>query len=397
MDHPPRTVRVRSSGRALRDSLTAYLFVAPSLAVIGVFGIFPVFFTLYVSLFKWRPGGKVAFLGLGNYAEIFGANVLPLLAVLASIAGFVLAALLIRRRRSRAGGGLLAGGLVVLLASLAALAFFLPALVAGGDVEIFDALRVTIWYSIGTVPLQLAAGMLLAVALSRRLRGQQAFRVVFLLPYISPAVASAAVFELLFSLRPDSFANQLLLLFGGKPLQWLQEPKGIIPLLFGSAPHAAAGSGVVPSYWLQWAQGPSLAMVSIIIYSLWVFIGYYALIYLNGLSAIPRQLYEAAEVDGAGKIRSFFSITVPLLSPTTYFLTLLGVIGTFKAFAHIYVLRHPAASGTVDPLSVSIFFTFFRKARLGYASAMSILLFVIVVGLAILQQRTLEKGVSYGD
>jgi multiple sugar transport system permease protein len=397
MDHPPRTVRVRSSGRALRDSLTAYLFVAPSLAVIGVFGIFPVFFTLYVSLFKWRPGGKVSFLGLGNYAEIFGANVLPLLAVLASIAGFVLAALLIGRRRSRSGGVLLAGGLVVLLASLAALAFFLPALVAGGDVEIFDALRVTIWYSIGTVPLQLAAGMLLAVALSRRLRGQQAFRVVFLLPYISPAVASAAVFELLFSLRPDSFANQLLLLFGGKPLQWLQEPKGIIPLLFGSAPRAAAGSGVVPSYWLQWAQGPSLAMVSIIIYSLWVFIGYYALIYLNGLSAIPRQLYEAAEVDGAGKIRSFFSITVPLLSPTTYFLTLLGVIGTFKAFAHIYVLRHPAASGTVDPLSVSIFFTFFRKARLGYASAMSILLFVIVVGLAILQQRTLEKGVSYGD
>lgn len=396
MDHPPRTVRVRSSGRTLRDSLTAYLFLVPSLAVIGVFGIFPVFFTLYVSLFKWRPGGKVAFLGLGNYAEIFGANALPLLAVLASIAGFVLAGLLVRRRRSRAGGFPLAAGLVVLVASLAALAFSLPALVAGGDKEVFDALRVTIWYSIGTVPLQLAAGMLLAVALTRRIRGQQAFRVVFLLPYISPAVASAAVFELLFSLRPDSFANQLLLLFGGKPLQWLQEPKGIIALLLGSFPRPA-GARVVPSYWLQWAQGPSLALVSIIFYSLWVFIGYYALIYINGLSSIPRQLYEAAEVDGAGRIRSFFSITVPLLSPTTYFLTLLGVIGTFKAFTHIYVLRHPAASGTVDPLSVSIFFTFFRKARLGYASAMSILLFAIVVGLTILQQRTLEKGVSYGD
>jgi multiple sugar transport system permease protein len=388
MDHPSRKVRAR------HDSLTAYLFIVPSLAVICVFGIFPVFFTLYVSLFKWRPGGKVAFLGLGNYAEIFGANVIPLLAVLASIAGFILAGL--RRRRSRAGGFCLAAGLVVLVASLAALAFFLPALVAGGDKEIFDALRVTILYSIGTVPLQLVAGMLLAVALTRRIRGQQAFRVVYLLPYISPAVASAAVFELLFSLRPDSFANQLLLLFGGKPLQWLQEPKGIIPLLFGSIPRAA-GAGVVPSYWLQWAQGPSLALVSIIFYSLWVFIGYYALIYLNGLSAIPRQLYEAAEVDGAGRIRSFFSITIPLLSPTTYFLTLLGVIGTFKAFTHIYVLRHPAASGTVDPLSVSIFFTFFRKARLGYASAMSILLFAIVVGLTILQQRTLQKGVSYGD
>ena len=396
MSTPSRTVRLRSSGRAVHDTLTAYLFIVPSLAVIGVFGIFPLFFTLYVSLFKWRPGGKVAFLGLGNYAEIFGTDALPLLAVLASIAGFLLAGLLIRRRRSRAGGLLLAAGLILLAASLVALALFLPALVARGDKEIFDALRVTVWYSIGTVPLQLAAGMLLAVALSRKMRGQQAFRVVYLLPYISPAVASAAVFELLFSLRPDSFANQLLLLFGGKPLQWLQEPKGIIPLIFGAVPRAA-GVGVVPSYWLQWAQGPSLALVSIIFYSLWVFIGYYALIYLNGLSAIPRQLYEAAEVDGAGRIRRFFSITVPLLSPTTYFLTLLGVIGTFKAFTHIYVLRHPAASGTVDPLSVSIFFTFFRKARLGYASAMSILLFAIVVGLAILQQRTLEKGVSYGD
>ena len=396
MNTPPRTHRARPTGRRLHDTLAAYLFISPAMLVIGVFGIFPVFFTLYISLFKWRPGGRVSFLGLGNYAEIFGASVVPLLAVLASIAGLVAAGLLIGRRRARGGPILLASGLVLLAASLAGLVISLPLLVSGGDKEIFDALRVTIWYSIGTVPLQLAAGMLLAVLLTRRVRGRQAFRVVFLLPYIAPAVASAAVFELLFSLRPDSFANQVLLLFGAKPLQWLQEPKGIIPLIFGAAP-ALPGAGVIPRYWMQWGQGPSLALVSIIVYSLWVFIGYYALIYLNGLSAIPRQLYEAAEVDGASRLRSFFSITIPLLSPTTYFLTLLGVIGTFKAFTHIYVLRHPAASGTVDPLSVSIFFTFFRKARLGYASAISILLFAIVVGLTILQQRTLEKGVTYGD
>jgi multiple sugar transport system permease protein len=396
MSTPPRSHGVRSTSRRLRDTLAAYLFISPAMLIIGLFGIFPVFFTVYVSLFKWRPGGRVAFLGLGNYAEIFGPSVLPLLAVLASIGGLVAAGLLIRRRHARGGPVLLAGGLLVLAASLAGLVVALPHLASGGDKEVFDALRVTIWYSVGTVPLQLVAGMLLAVALTRRIRGRQAFRVVFLLPYIAPAVASAAVFELLFSLRPDSFANQILLLFGGRPLQWLQEPKGIIPLIFGSAP-ATSGAEVITRYWMQWGQGPSLALLSIIIYSLWVFVGYYALIYLNGLSTIPRQLYEAAEVDGASRLRSFFSITVPLLSPTTYFLTLLGVIGTFKAFTHIYVLRHPAASGTVDPLSVSIFFTFFRKARLGYASAMSILLFAIVVGLTVLQQRTLEKGVTYGD
>jgi multiple sugar transport system permease protein len=113
--------------------------------------------------------------------------------------------------------------------------------------------------------------------------------------------------------------------------------------------------------------------------------------------AIPRQLYEAAEVDGAGKARRFFSITIPLLSPTTYFLTLLGVIGTFKAFTQLYVLRSPAAAASTDSISVEVFFTFFRKARLGYAAAISILLFLLVLGLTLVQQRTLERGVSYGD
>ena len=146
-----------------------------------------------------------------------------------------------------------------------------------------------------------------------------------------------------------------------------------------------------------WAAGPSLALVAIVLYSWWVFVGYYALIYINGLSAIPRQLYEAAQVDGAGRLRSFFSITLPLLSPTTYFLSLLGVIGTFKAFTHLYVLRSAAASGTVDPLSVTIFFTAFRKGNMGYASAVSILLFILVLGLSIAQQRSTESAVTYGD
>ncbi len=132
-------------------------------------------------------------------------------------------------------------------------------------------------------------------------------------------------------------------------------------------------------------------------YSWWVFIGYYALIYINGLGAIPRQLYEAAEVDGASRTRSFFSITLPLLSPTTYFLSLLGVIGTFKAFTQLYVLRSTAAAGTVDPVSVLIFFTAFRKGNMGYASSIAILLFLIVLGLTLVQQRAAERRVTYGD
>lgn len=401
---PARTRSTAADGAPVRRTLrrraaehaTAYLFIAPAVALIGLFGLFPAVFTIYVSLFKYRGKPEGAFIGLANYAELFGENVWHLAAVVASIAGMALGAWLLGLRR-RFGPAALAAGLALLAAGGVGLAIALPYLAAQGDYEVFDSLRVTIWYSIGTVPVQLAAGMVLAVFLHRKMRGSQLFRVIYLMPYVAPAIATAAVFEQLFSLRPDSFANQILKLFGGKPLQWLQEAEGLIPLLFGSGALPATAAGTVGAYWLKWAAGPSLALSAVIIYSWWVFIGYYALIYLNGLSAIPRQLYEAAEVDGAGGVRSFFSITLPLLSPSTYFLSLLGIIGTFKAFTHIYVLRNAAAQGTTDPISILIFFTLYRKARMSYASAMSILLFAIMMGLTIVQQRMGERRVTYGD
>ena len=387
--------RRRFPGHTLRDTLTAYAFVGSSALIIAVFGLFPVFFTLYVSLFRWRLA-RGRFTGLDNFAVLFGGSPSALAALAAAAAGLVLAAVLLRAGRnagSRAGTW---GGVVLLAASLAGVAVFLPVIAAHGDREVFDALRVTIWYCVCTVPPQMAAGLLVAVLLTRRMRGKQTFRVIALLPYIAPTVATAAIFELLFSLRPDSLANQVVGLFGAAPLQWLQEPRGVVALAFGTG-LTEQTAGAAAAYWAEWAQGPSLALASIVFYSWWVFIGYYALIYMTGLGAIPRQIHEAAEVDGAGPVRRFFSITLPLLSPTTYFLSLLGVIGTFKAFTHLYVLRSPAASGTVDPISVLIFFTAFRKGNLGYASAVSVLLFLIVLGLTFVQQRTGERRISYGD
>ncbi|MGO9411150.1 MAG: carbohydrate ABC transporter permease [Spirochaetia bacterium] len=391
----PGGTRGRVRAWRARDALSAYLFISPSALIITVFGIFPLFFTFAISLFKWRLT-RGSFLGLGNYESLFGASLAPLLALVASIGGIVVAAFLLRQTAASGLGLRRAGALVLLAASLGGLFFSLPVLASQGDGEVFDSLRVTIWYTVLTVPVQLVLGLSVALLLTRKVRGRQAFRVMFLLPYIAPTVATAAVFELLFSLRPDSFANQLIGLLGARPLQWLQEPRGIIPLIFGMGQQPPSAA-VISSYWMAWARGPSLALVSIVFFSWWVFVGYYALIYINGLGSIPRQLYEAAEVDGAGKVRTFFSVTVPLLSPTTYFLTLLGVIGTFKAFTHLYVLRTAAAAGTADPISIEIFFTFFRKAQLGYASAISIILFLTVLGLTLIQQRTFERRVSYGD
>ncbi|MGO9310665.1 MAG: carbohydrate ABC transporter permease [Spirochaetia bacterium] len=387
--------RRRFPGRAFRDTLTAYAFLGPSALLIAVFGVFPVIFTVFVSLFRWRLA-RGRFSGLENYVTLFGGNPAYLAALAGSLAALVLAAALLRTGRQDDRRGAAYGGAALLAGSLVGIAVFLPYLAARGDSEVFDALRVTIWYCLCTVPPQMAAGLLLAVLITRTRRGKQAFRVIYLLPYIAPTVATAAIFELLFSLRPDSFANQVVGLLGAAPLQWLQEPRGIIALALGRGLAESSG-GVVGAYWGEWAQGPSLALASIVLYSWWVFVGYYALVYMTGLGAIPRQIHEAAEVDGAGAVRRFFSITLPLLSPTTYFLSLLGVIGTFKAFTHLYVLRSPSASGTVDPISVMIFFTAFRKGNLGYASAVGVFLFLIVLGLTLAQQRATARNISYGD
>ncbi|UCG00098.1 MAG: sugar ABC transporter permease [Spirochaetaceae bacterium] len=390
------SVRARRRGRRNRngsENLTGYLFVFPSVLLITVFGIFPVFFTVYVSLHKWRIK-RGRFIGLANYGEMFGSP-LYLLLVIFALVGIAVAMYLLGKARANRGALPTGSGVFLLLICVAAVAVLLPYLAEAGDDEMFASLRVTIWYSLGTVPVQLALGLLLASFLYQKIPAKQAFRVIYLLPYIVPSVASAAVFERLFSLKPESFANQVLALFGRPPAQWLLEPKGIFFLLSGER-MAAVSQSIIANYWLSWAHGPSLALVSIMFFNWWVFVGYNALIYTNGLANIPRQLYEAAEVDGAGRLAVFFKITLPMLSPSTYFLTLLGIIGTFKAFAHIYVLRHPAARGEVDPMSVQIFFTFFRKSRFGYAAAISLLLFAIVLILTLVQRRIMKERVHYG-
>jgi multiple sugar transport system permease protein len=185
----------------------------------------------------------------------------------------------------------------------------------------------------------------------------------------------------------------MLAFFGAHPLQWLREYKGIFEMLFGLA--SAKGAGRVAEYWSTWAGGPSLSLVSIMIYNYWVYVGYYALIYANALAAVPRQLYEAAALDGAKPWTVLRRITLPLVSPSTYFLSILGIIGTFKSFNSIYVLRDPATGGVTDPMSVYIFFQFFHGGRFGYAAALSMVLLAIVAGLTIIQRRSMEKRVFF--
>lgn len=288
-------------------------------------------------------------------------------------------------RQSNTSTLLRMGAAAMLLVGAWVLIAELPRIIAAGDKDWWVGLQATVWYSVITVPVQLAIALLLAILLFQNIRGKAFFRMVYFIPYIAPFVGTAAVFRIIFSNRPSALFNSTLTALGGSPLQWLNEPTGIFQLLLGS-------SVTLPT----WAAGPSLALVVIMVYGVWSYVGFNVVIFLAGLGNVPRALYEAAAIDGADRWAQFRSVTLPLLSPTIYFLTLLSVIGTFKAFNHIYVLRTAGALGTTDTASVVIFEAFKRDTRYGYASALAILLLLIILLLTYVNNRIAEKRVFYG-
>ncbi|MEZ4732394.1 MAG: sugar ABC transporter permease [Caldilineaceae bacterium] len=288
-------------------------------------------------------------------------------------------------RQSNLSTFLRLGAAAMLLVGAWVLIGELPRIIAEGDKDWWVGLQATVWYSLGTVPTQLSIALVLAVLLFQDIRGKTFFRMVYFIPYIAPFVGTAAVFRIIFSNRPTALFNSTLSALGADPLQWLNEPAGVFQLLLGP-------SVTLPS----WVAGPSLALVVIMIYGVWSYVGFNAVIFLAGLGNIPRALYEAAAIDGANRWEQFRHITLPMLSPTIYFLTLWSVIGTFKAFNHIYVLRTAAALGTTDTASVVIFQAFKRDTRIGYASALAILLLLIILMLTYVNNRIASKRVFYG-
>ncbi|MCC6629070.1 MAG: sugar ABC transporter permease [Chloroflexi bacterium] len=252
------------------------------------------------------------------------------------------------------------------------------------DPEMWQALLVTATYSLLAVPLQLGLGLVIAYLLFQKVRGREAMRVMSFLPYVTPTVAAAAVWSYLYS--PDKgLFNDILDLFGIQGPRWLGEATGIFQLM-------ARGAGVtLPA----WAAGPSLALVSLVIFTTWAFVGYSITIFLAGLGNIPGQLYDAARVDGASGWAVFRNITLPLLSPTTYFLLVIAVIGTFKAFNHIYVMTLGGPGSATTTMSIYIFKQLFEFNRYGYSAALSVLLFLVILALTIVQNRIAASRVVY--
>jgi len=259
------------------------------------------------------------------------------------------------------------------------------------DVEFWQSLGVTIWFVLGTVPTSLVLGLIVAVLLFQNIRGRGIFRTLYFLPNITSVVAAAVVWGWIFNTQYGVF-NYFLELVGLPALRWLQEPRGLFELM------AEPLGMTLPS----WASGPSLALCAITIMTIWSSVGFNMIIFLAGLGNIPRELYEAARMDGATEWEVFRRITLPLLSPTTFFLLIISVIRAFQAFNQIYTMtiRNGPAGGplnTTRTVTVYIINTAFLggNPKIGYASAAAFILFFIILGLTVLQFRTAEGRVYY--
>lgn len=229
------------------------------------------------------------------------------------------------------------------------------------DKTFFKALYNTITYTIGIVPLTLVASLALALLLNQKVRARNFFRTVSFFPYVASLVAVAAVWNFLFSpfMGP---VNSILNTITGIPFEQL--PK--------------------------WSASKDWAMFTAVFFSIWKNMGYYMVIYLAGLQGVNPELYEAASLDGASSWQRFWNVTIPQLAPTTFFTTMILIISSFKVYDVFVMLFAGGDNQLTDSTRVlvyQIYNTAFRSLKYGYASAQAIILFVLVLGITLIQFR----------
>jgi lactose/L-arabinose transport system permease protein len=269
------------------------LFVSPFFLLFAVFFLYPIAFSLWLSLHDTRGIAELRFTGLENFARLF--------------------------RDAQFWGSMLNAAILFVI----------------------------------YVPIMTAAAVVIASVLnSGFLRLQGVWRSLIFLPHITSMVAAGYTFRLLLD-KDSGYVNAALGLFGASPIAWLDE-----------------------TWW---------ARISIGLLMIWAWLGYNTVIMLAGLQTIPRELVEAAKVDGANRVQAFLRITVPLLKPVIVFAVTLSIIGTFSMFAEPYVLTRGGPARATETPVMQIFATTFEELRYGYAAAMAYVYFAIVVAVTVLQ------------
>ena len=230
------------------------------------------------------------------------------------------------------------------------------------DPTVLGALGHTLLFIAGYLPAVVALALGLALLLNRKLKGRVVFRAVYFVPVVTSWVAVSLIWK------------------------WLLNPQyGLIN--YGLALVGIKGPG--------WLFDPSWAMAGIVLTSIWKDVGFVAVIYLAGLQDIPENLYEAASLDGATPWQRFWTITLPMLAPTTFFVTTISLISSFQVFDQVWIMTGGGPAGATSVMVEQIYKNAFSYYKMGYASAISWVLFALIFIVTLAQnfaQRRLDRA-----
>jgi multiple sugar transport system permease protein len=301
----PQRTGWRETLRQVRKNWTAYLFLSPWVIIFCIFTLYSVSFSFYLSFHEWNAlEPDKPFVGLENYIKLFR------------------------------------------------------------DDRFYQALWNTVLFTGFGVPLGMISGLLVALLLNTKVRGQGLYRTLYYIPVITPLVVSAVIWKWIYQ-GDYGLLNYYLLKFG------------------------------LISEKLLWLSDPDLAMPALIVMGVWGGTGGVMVLYLAGLQSIPEELYDAAKVDGASGLQRLLHITVPLLAPTTFFVLITSVIGSFQSFAHIYIMTGGGPLRRTTVIGYYLYEKGFRHFEMGYASAMAYVLFGIIFVFTLLQMRFTRGDVEY--
>ncbi|MFQ7312046.1 MAG: carbohydrate ABC transporter permease [Sellimonas sp.] len=231
--------------------------------------------------------------------------------------------------------------------------------------DLLLALKNTFLYAIITVPIGLIISLVLASFLNSKIKGKGIYRTIYFLPSVTMAAAVALVWKLIFN-GDYGILNEILGVFGVEGQSWL--------------------------------TNPDTALYCVMMVGIWSGAGYNMIILLAGMQGVSKSYYEAAEIDGAGPVQRFFKITIPLVSPTIFFVTITGLIGAFQVFDTLYMMidmdKNPAFNA-VKTVNVLFYQNAFVYGYKGYAAAISIFMFVIIMIITVFQLWGQKKWVNY--
>ncbi|MFB9378204.1 carbohydrate ABC transporter permease [Kineococcus gynurae] len=226
------------------------------------------------------------------------------------------------------------------------------------DAGIRSSFGITLLFTLLVIPLQTGLGLLVAVLLAQRLPGSTLLRVLFVVPWVCAPLVVGLVWR------------------------WMFDPST-------GALNALTGVRV------EWLSDPDLALPAVAFVTIWSNVGYVALFFLAGLAGVPAQLLDAARVDGAGPLRTFWSITLPLLRPTTSFVLLTGVITSFQVFDTVYAMTGGGPGGATQVVAAKIYDEAFTALRMGRAAAMSVVMLAVLVLLSVAQRWWFARRTTY--